>query len=134
MKKDLATLRLTRLGINTYKEAILYMREDCHICRAEGFEVHAPNLQAYRECTPIIADDIISTGHTMIAAIKCLQAAGMNSPICIGVPAVFADNVVAALTAAGAAEIVTCNTIMHPSNQIDLAEDIVAALATFTPN
>lgn len=34
-------LRLRRLGIDTYKEAVLYMRHDCHVCRAEGFEVQA---------------------------------------------------------------------------------------------
>ena len=32
------TLKLRRLGIDTYKEPIIYMREDCHVCRAEGFE------------------------------------------------------------------------------------------------
>ncbi len=34
-------LKLRRLGIDTYKEAVIYMREDCHVCRAEGFEVQA---------------------------------------------------------------------------------------------
>ncbi len=33
-------LKLRHLGIDTYKEAVIYMREDCHVCRAEGFEVH----------------------------------------------------------------------------------------------
>lgn len=32
-------LKLKRLGINTYHEAIIYMRSDCHVCRSEGFEV-----------------------------------------------------------------------------------------------
>lgn len=31
-------LKLKRLGIDTYKEPVIYMREDCHVCRAEGFE------------------------------------------------------------------------------------------------
>lgn len=35
------TLRLKQLGIDTYKQAILFMRKDCHVCRSEGFEVHA---------------------------------------------------------------------------------------------
>lgn len=33
-------LKLKYLGINTYREAVLYMRADCHVCRSEGFEVH----------------------------------------------------------------------------------------------
>lgn len=30
-------LQLKYLGIDTSKEAVIYMREDCHICRSEGF-------------------------------------------------------------------------------------------------
>lgn len=35
------SLRLKKLGINTYKEAVVYMRADCPVCRSEGFEVPA---------------------------------------------------------------------------------------------
>lgn len=31
-------LKLKRLGIDTYQEPVVYMRGDCPICRAEGFE------------------------------------------------------------------------------------------------
>ncbi len=34
-------LTLTHIGINTSKTAIIYMREDCHICRSEGFVAEA---------------------------------------------------------------------------------------------
>lgn len=34
-------LRLKRLGIDTHEEAVIYMRKDCHICRAEGFLAQA---------------------------------------------------------------------------------------------
>jgi thymidine phosphorylase len=30
-----------RLGIDTYREPVVYMRRDCHVCRAEGFEAQA---------------------------------------------------------------------------------------------
>lgn len=35
------SLRLKYLGIDTYKENIIYMHKDCPICRAEGFEAQA---------------------------------------------------------------------------------------------
>lgn len=35
------TLRLKYLGIDTYKENIVYLRQDSPICRAEGFEAQA---------------------------------------------------------------------------------------------
>lgn len=31
------TLTLKYLGINTHKEPIIYMRDDCHVCKSEGF-------------------------------------------------------------------------------------------------
>ena len=39
-EQQAASLKLIELGIDTYKEAVIYMRKDCHVCRAEGFEVH----------------------------------------------------------------------------------------------
>lgn len=30
-------LRLRRIGIDTYQEPVIYMRDDCHVCRSEGF-------------------------------------------------------------------------------------------------
>jgi thymidine phosphorylase len=34
-------LRLRRLGVDTRHEAVVFMREDCHACRSEGFEAEA---------------------------------------------------------------------------------------------
>jgi len=31
------TLALSRAGIDTYRQPVVFMREDCHVCRAEGF-------------------------------------------------------------------------------------------------
>lgn len=33
-------LSLKWLGIDTYKEPVIYMRKECNICKSEGFEVH----------------------------------------------------------------------------------------------
>lgn len=41
MKDNHSTLKLKHLGINTHKEPIIYMREDCHICKSEGFSAQA---------------------------------------------------------------------------------------------
>lgn len=34
-------LTLKYLGINTFKDPVIYMREDCHICQSEGFMAQA---------------------------------------------------------------------------------------------
>lgn len=40
LKHDAHILSLKALGIDTYHEAVLFMRKDCYVCRSEGFEVH----------------------------------------------------------------------------------------------
>lgn len=84
-------------------------------------EISLPEITPYLSYTPVLIDDIISTAHTMITAINQLKKAQMKPPVCIGVHAVFADNAYQTLQQAGAAQVISCNTIKHPSNQIDLA-------------
>ena len=74
--------------------------------------------------TPILVDDIISTGHTMMATMRHLKQQGFKAPICIGVHALFAGNASDELLTAGAAKIVTCNTVAHASNAIDLSSGL----------
>jgi len=52
-----STLRLRRLGIDTYDEPVIYMRSDCHVCRSEGFESHS------RVSVRLAAKSIIATLH-----------------------------------------------------------------------
>lgn len=40
-RRNGGTVRLRRLGIDTYDEPVIYMRRDCHVCRSEGFESHS---------------------------------------------------------------------------------------------
>lgn len=37
-KSELNNLNVKRMGIDTYRSHVVYMRSDCHICRSEGFE------------------------------------------------------------------------------------------------
>ncbi len=90
--------------------------------------VTVPELASHRDRTPVLLDDIISTGRTMIATLAHLRTAGVREPICIGVHAVFADRAHDDLLAAGAARVVTCNTIEHPSNRICIADALAAGV------
>lgn len=84
-------------------------------------EISVPEVDTYAGHTPVLVDDIISTARTMIETVIHLNKAGMQAPVCIGVHAVFAGDAHDALKKAGAARIVTCNTIPHDSNAIDIA-------------
>lgn len=77
--------------------------------------VSVPEIERWRDCVPVLIDDIISTAHTMIAASRHLKEAGMQAPVCIGVHAVFSGSAHADLMAAGAARVITCNTIDRKS-------------------
>ena len=85
-------------------------------------EVSVPDVERWRDHTPVLVDDIISTARTMIETVGHLRRADLAPPVCVGVHAVFAGRAYDDLVAAGAARVVTCNTIPHVSNTIDLTE------------
>lgn len=86
------------------------------------------DLAALRGRTPVLVDDIIATARTQIAAIHMLTEQGLPAPVCIGVHAIFAGDAANALAAAGARRVLSCNSIVHASNAIDLSAAIAAAL------
>jgi ribose-phosphate pyrophosphokinase len=91
-------------------------------------EIKFPNFSNYQELTPILVDDIISTGTTFIETITYLKKIKMKDPICIGVHAVFSNEAYKNILSAGAQKIITCNTIDHPSNTIDVSVLILDCL------
>lgn len=78
--------------------------------------------------TPVILDDIISTGRTMIETIEALQSAAMLAPVCVGVHGVFVDGAYEELLRSGAQRIVTCDTILHESNAIEITDGLCTAV------
>lgn len=91
-------------------------------------EVTVPGLEEFRDFTPVLVDDIISTGRTMMAAAAHLTERRSRQPVCVGVHAIFAHGAYDGVVAAGAARIVTTNTIPHPSNVIDVVPLLARAL------
>lgn len=84
-------------------------------------EVSVPNLDTWRGHTPVLVDDIAATGQTLIETVGHLLTAGLKPPVCIAVHGIFASSAYRALQAAGAARVVTTNTVPHESNTIDVA-------------
>ncbi|MBK1439868.1 ribose-phosphate pyrophosphokinase [Parapedobacter sp. ISTM3] len=84
-------------------------------------EVSLPRMEPFTDRTPVLVDDIISTARTMIETVGHLKNAGLRAPVCIGVHAIFAGNAYSDLLDAGAGRVITCNTIPHVSNTIDIS-------------
>jgi ribose-phosphate pyrophosphokinase len=78
--------------------------------------------------TAVLVDDIISSGQTMLKAVGLLKPLSRQGPICIAVHGIFADGSDAALQAQGA-QLVTANTVAHPSNGMDVSGLLADALA-----
>jgi ribose-phosphate pyrophosphokinase len=83
-------------------------------------EVSVPEVTRWREHTPVLVDDILSTGRTMIETVGRLRREGMQPPVCIAVHGIFASDAYTALMAAGAGKVVTTNTVSHVTNAIDV--------------
>lgn len=94
-------------------------------------ELTVPESPALRDGTPVVLDDIASSGRTMARAVSRLIEAGCRPPVCIVIHAVLAGDAQAAIRSAGAAEIISTDTIEHATNRISIAPALAAAVETF---
>lgn len=65
-------LRFRELGIDTRQEHVIYMRRDCHVCRAEGFEAQARVEVRHGDRTVlatlnVIESDLLSPGEVSLS-------------------------------------------------------------------
>lgn len=55
------TLRLRRIGIDTYQEPVIYMRSDCHVCRSEGFSARTRVQVSHAGLAIIATLDVVTS-------------------------------------------------------------------------
>ncbi|GGH18422.1 ribose-phosphate pyrophosphokinase [Cribrihabitans marinus] len=91
-------------------------------------DVSVPESAALQSGTPVILDDIASSGTTMARAVERLLDAGTPAPVCLVIHAVFADGAHDAILSAGAARVVSTDTIPHSTNAIGIAGVLTDAL------
>ena len=97
-------------------------------------DITVRDIQRWRECQPVLVDDIISSGRTMEVATKQLTAHGFAAPVIVGVHGIFADDAFERLRAAGASQIVSTNAVPHASNAIDLSELVQQSISNLVEN
>ena len=91
-------------------------------------EIEAPPLAQWKERTPVLLDDIISSARTMALATTKIREAGLGAPVCVGVHGIFSPDALAVLREAGAARVVTTNTIAHETNAVDVSPLVARAI------
>lgn len=92
--------------------------------------VSLPDPAAVAGRTPVLIDDIVSSGHTILETLANLRELSLPPPLLIAIHPVFAGDAYARLQQAGLARIVSTDTIAHPSNAIALGPDLAAAAST----
>jgi ribose-phosphate pyrophosphokinase len=78
--------------------------------------------------TPVLLDDIVSTGQTVAQAVAALREAGLPPPLCVVVHGLFATGAIDRIMRAGVSQLVTTDSIVHGSNAIFLEASLARAL------
>lgn len=92
-------------------------------------EVSLPEVERWQNHTPVLVDDIISSGRTMQETVTHLKSSVPQTAVCIGVHGLFSDEAYSQLSMQ--AEVITCNSIPHQSNQIDICSTLSDAAREF---
>lgn len=90
-------------------------------------EVAVPDLTAWRDRQPVLLDDIVSSGRTMIEASQGLIAQGLKRPFCVAVHALFAEEAFKRLSEL-AQRVVLTDCVPHPTNAIPVGPLIAEEL------
>jgi ribose-phosphate pyrophosphokinase len=91
-------------------------------------EISLPEIYKWRDHTPVLLDDIISSGETMIQTLRCLHAQASKPPVCVALHGIFAEGAFEDLQTAGAGRIVTSNSIITDASQIDISKPVAQAV------
>lgn len=83
--------------------------------------------------TPVLVDDIISSGQTMLTTLRLVKGLSKRRPVCIAVHGIFADGSDFRLETEGA-RLVTANTVPHASNAMDVSGLLASALLQMAEN
>lgn len=78
--------------------------------------------------TPVIVDDIASSGRTLIETVRLLREHGQQAPVCAVVHPIFAGDSYQRLLDAGPARVVSTNAVAHESNAIDISAPLAEAV------
>lgn len=89
-------------------------------------DIAFPDFTQWNQCTPVLVDDMISTGGTLIKVTSHLQTAGLAAPVCIAVHGLFTGDAEARIRDAGVQRLITSNTIAHHTNEIDVSQLLIA--------
>jgi ribose-phosphate pyrophosphokinase len=90
--------------------------------------VSIPDASFWIGMTPVLIEEIVSSARTMTVAVRQIELAGMAPPVCIAVHPLFAGDTYDVLQTSQVDRIVSCNTVAHVTNRIDLCQPFAQAI------
>lgn len=96
-------------------------------------DIVLPDDAAVHGRAVVILDDVASSGHTLARTAAVLLAAGAASVDVAVTHALFADDALALIRAAGVGEVWSTDCIAHPSNAVHIAPLLAEALRAIPP-
>ena len=96
-------------------------------------EITLPDMEQHRGRQPVLVDDIASSGRTLAAASQALMMKGFTKPDVVIVHPLFAGGSFDIVSQV-AREVISTNTIAHPSNRINVAPLIADAIGGLRAN
>jgi len=91
-------------------------------------EISIPDASFWIGMSPVLIEDTVSTARTMTAAMKRIKDAGLAPPVCIAIHPLFSLDTYTGLHAGPVDRIVSCNTVCHTTNRINLCQPIALAI------
>lgn len=85
--------------------------------------VRSTGFERWPGGTPVVVDDIVSSGQTMIETVRVIRNLAKTPPVCVAVHALFNAGTEAELERLGS-KVVSTNTVRQPTNAIDVSEAI----------
>ena len=82
--------------------------------------VSLPDPELLRDRSPVIIDDIASSGRTLVEAFNGLRSLASRPVTCVVVHALLTPDAEASIKSAAVARFVSTNTVAHPTNAIDI--------------
>ena len=113
------------IALEAHEEAIV-LRKKRYSSRQVRIILREP--EKVRGKTVVIIDDIVSSGHTMIEAVKQCIKAKAKKVCCVCVHGIYAENALQKILRAGAKEVISTNTIENKTSKIDVSELVAKSL------
>lgn len=92
--------------------------------------IAVPAIASWQGRPVVLVDDMISTGRTLMAVATQLRAQGVANIRALCVHALHDEDAASRMVASGIGTVLSCNTVVHGSNAIDITDLLVSAMKT----